>query len=317
MLGSVNAGRERGRMTDGGHFDEAEALALFERLDAAVAARERDMRNVIEGLDVVAGEVEDALTGEWGYSRGSIGEADAGEAIDLGPSVHSVYGLIQEETRLLARVLANHLRGLRSLLHPGDSALSAVVVARAVFEVGLRAESLLDSNCTTDVRLKRALNRRLARLHGQVVSEGMLRGQASGEHAQLAAGEMETITGWAQGRGWKVRFPKYEAPVVERDESVSMLAADLLEDGTGRYFWKTLSSTSHGELGSDVTGWLDVIDELGGTAPSWLLLHWTIGAAVPPVTLLQQAENYLGVELDASLRALAVLTMWRQAAGVG
>jgi hypothetical protein len=172
-----------------------------------------------------------------------------------------------------------------------------------VFEACLWAAALIDPTIKTDERLQRALTRRLARLSAGIRLQDLLGGDISdggvGEDDDDRHGsnrnpaeDSDDIVAYATARGWPVRQGR-------RAREITPLSIDWLAENLERrvgietYAWTSGSSMSHGEHPADTASWIELSQDFG-TAPAWLIRHWSTGAWAGPRLFLETFAAYTG-----------------------
>jgi hypothetical protein len=215
----------------------------------------------------------------------------------LGAESDAVLDVVRGEVNVNLLSTADQLRGFAALVRAEVSVMGGVIVARGVFEACVFASALIDPTVDSEVRIQRALTRRLARLSAGIRIGGAL----GGSHALLAEdkaeadadAEIRRIVGFAQGRGWKVRKGR------RADEIGAPLTIDWLVEnlehrvGIGRYAWTSSSSMAHGEHAADTAQWIEMSSDFE-RSPAWLTALWSTGIWAGPHLFLKSREAYMG-----------------------
>ncbi|MFD8476357.1 hypothetical protein ACFV2E_30625 [Streptomyces globisporus] len=284
--------------------DEAWALDMLAKIHrgAQEAKVRRDM------LAAAVDEMADGFTHlglkPWKGGPGSPLRQDMkAPPVLLGDRTEPVAEVLRYEAQVNIRSAADQLRGFAVLLRAEASLMGPVSVARGIFESCLWATAVIDPTISTDERLRRALTRRLARLSAGIRLQDLLGGtdqfvaddvDTDDPHGanRDPAKDIEDIKAYATDRGWKVGNGR-------RTPELTRLSVDWLTEnlerriGIEKYAWTSGSSMAHGEHAADTALWVEMSQDIG-TAPAWLIQHWSNGAWAGPRLFLAALADYTG-----------------------
>lgn len=278
-----------------------------------VAQIHQGAREAHERRDALAVAVDEIASGftqlgrkSWKTVRRSPAREDLrAPGVQLGDRAVPVERILRYESAVNILSAADQLRGFAVLLRAETSLMGAVSVARGVFEACLWAAAVIDPTISTDERLQRALTRRLARLSAGIRLNKMLGvgvtdpeqsadDDADDEHGSNRdpAQDIDDIVTYAKSRGWSAKRSR-------RAVEITSLSIDWLSENLERrvgiegYAWTSGSSMAHSEHAADTASWIELTQDLG-TAPAWLIQHWSTGVWAGPRLFLETFEGYTG-----------------------